>query len=93
MHALNILNWLQGIEFKLRILHLFEYSSNYYFEIYKNYYFVSNTITTEAGILHTWFRDIYIVLGDQNDKLWNIKVYINPLVNFIWLGVFINLDK
>ncbi len=55
----------------------------------KNYYFVSKTITTEAGILHTWFRDIYIVLGDQNDKLWNIKVYINPLVNFIWLGVFI----
>ena len=55
----------------------------------KNYYFVSKTITTEAGILHNWFRDIYIVLGDQHDDLWNVKIYINPLVNFIWIGIFI----
>ena len=46
-------------------------------------------ITTEAGILHQWFRDIYFILGDQKDNEWFIKIYINPFVSFIWLGVII----
>ena len=46
-------------------------------------------ITTEAGIYHDWFKDIYITLGIENNNLWFIKVYINPLVSFIWIGVFI----
>ena len=46
-------------------------------------------ITTEAGIYHTWFKDIYITLGSETDNQWFIKVYINPLVSFIWIGVFI----
>ena len=55
----------------------------------KNYYPVSKTITTEAGIYHDWFTDFYITLGDEIENVWFIKVYINPLVSFIWLGVFI----
>ena len=55
----------------------------------KRYYHVSKMITTEAGIYHHWNQDFYIVLGDQIDKKWNIKIYQNPLVNFIWIGVFI----
>ena len=55
----------------------------------KNYYPVSKTITTEAGIYHDWLNDIYITLGTQEDKTWNIKIYFNPLVSFIWIGVFI----
>ena len=46
-------------------------------------------ITSEAGILHEWHRDIYFVVGDQKNNEWFIKIYINPLVSFIWLGVII----
>ena len=55
----------------------------------KNYYFVSKTITTEAGIFHDWLKDIYIVLGNEENNEWFIKIYNNPLVSFIWLGVLI----
>ena len=47
------------------------------------------TITTEAGIFHDWFRDIYIILGEQKDDIWAIKIYNNPLVSFIWFGIII----
>ncbi len=55
----------------------------------KNYYPVSKMITSEAGILHEWFRDIYFIVGDQKDDNWFIKVHVNPFVSFIWLGVLI----
>ena len=55
----------------------------------KNYYPVSKMITSEAGILHEWHRDIYFIVGDQKDNNWFIKIYINPFVSFIWLGVII----
>ena len=55
----------------------------------KNYYFVSKIITTEAGIFHDWLRDVYIVVGDQNNENFQLKIYINPLVSFIWLGIMI----
>ena len=46
-------------------------------------------ITTEAGILHEWNRDIYFIVGDKTNNDWLIKVYVNPFVSFIWLGVII----
>ena len=55
----------------------------------KRYYPVSKTLTTEAGILHQFWQDIYIVIGDNKDGGWLIKVYHNPLVSFIWIGSFI----
>ena len=55
----------------------------------KNYYPVSKMITTEAGIYHGWFKDIYITLGNEEDNIWFVKVFINPLVSFIWIGVLI----
>ena len=55
----------------------------------KNYYPVSKMITSEAGIFHEWFRDIYFIVGDQKDNNWFIKIYINPLVSFIWIGIII----
>jgi cytochrome c-type biogenesis protein CcmF len=60
-----------------------------YIEPGKNYYPVSKIITTEAGIYHDWLKDIYITLGSEENNIWFIKVYINPLVNFIWIGVLI----
>ncbi len=55
----------------------------------KNFYFTKKTVTTEAGIFHDWFRDIYIVIGDQLNDKWSIKVYNNPMISFIWLGIII----
>ncbi len=55
----------------------------------KNFYPVSKMITTEAGIYHDWLKDIYIILGNEKDGRWSIKVYLNPLVSLIWIGVFI----
>ena len=55
----------------------------------KNYYPVSKMITSEAGILHQWNRDIYFILGDQKNNEWFVKVLINPFVSFIWLGVIV----
>jgi len=55
----------------------------------KRYYHVSKIITTEAGIYHDWFQDFYIVLGNQKDNKWDAKIYQNPLVSFIWIGVMI----
>ena len=55
----------------------------------KNYYPVSKMITSEAGILHQWNKDIYFILGDQKNNEWYVKVLINPFVSFIWLGVVI----
>lgn len=55
----------------------------------KRYYHVSKMITTEAGIYRHWTKDFYIVLGSKTDNSWGIKIYQNPLVNFIWLGVLI----
>ena len=59
----------------------------------KNYYPVSKMITSEAGILHQWNKDIYFILGDQKNNEWFVKVLINPFVSFIWLGVIIMMDS
>jgi len=55
----------------------------------KRYYHVSKIITTEAGIYHDWFQDFYIVLGDEKEGEWNVKIYKNPLVSFIWFGIIL----
>ena len=55
----------------------------------KRYDHVSKIITTEAGIYHHWLQDFYIVLGNQKDNKWNVKIYQNPLVSFIWFGIMI----
>ena len=56
----------------------------------KRYYPVSKTITTEAGIFHKLWQDIYIVIGNTNNNgLSTIKIYQNPLVSFIWTGALL----
>jgi len=55
----------------------------------KRYYHVSKMITTEVGIYHNWFQDFYIVVGKEYDNKWDVKIYKNPLINFIWIGVLL----
>ena len=54
------------------------------------YYPVTNTSTTEASIHTNLLRDLYLVLGDGNlENGWIIRIYNNPLVVWIWIGVII----
>jgi cytochrome c-type biogenesis protein CcmF len=42
---------------------------------------------TETGIDSTPLRDVYAVLADPApDERWGVHVYLNPLVQFIWIG-------
>jgi cytochrome c-type biogenesis protein CcmF len=44
--------------------------------------------TTEVSMHHKMREDIYLILtGHESDtKLANFRVYINPLINWVWLG-------
>ncbi len=54
------------------------------------FYPVTNNSTTEASIHTNLLRDLYIVLGDGNQKDgWVVRVYYNPLVVWIWIGAFV----
>ncbi len=46
--------------------------------------------TTEVGLLQMIFGDVYVVMGDSaSDGARAVRLYYNPLVNFIWAGAAI----
>ena len=46
--------------------------------------------TTEVGLHQTLAGDLYVVMGDENDSGGRaMRMYFNPLVNFIWIGALI----
>ncbi len=56
----------------------------------KRFFPTQSITTTEAAIDNGLTRDIYVVLGsEQNKSGWVIRTYIKPFVNWIWLGAFI----
>ena len=65
----------------------------------KRYYPVEDTTTTEAGIHPGLLRDLYAVLGEPQSQAtgttgelpqtWALRIYINPLVTWIWLGALV----
>jgi cytochrome c-type biogenesis protein CcmF len=56
----------------------------------KRRYPVEGNNTTEAAIYTTWFADLYVVLGDPDEKGgWVIRAYHNPLVPWIWGGAIL----
>ncbi|WP_281991928.1 heme lyase CcmF/NrfE family subunit [Sulfitobacter geojensis] len=53
----------------------------------KRFYPVAQMPTTEAGIDYDLIRDVYVVIGDQqNNGGWTVRTYIKPLTNWIWIG-------
>jgi cytochrome c-type biogenesis protein CcmF len=47
----------------------------------------SGMATTEVGLLQTLLGDVYVVMGDETaDGSRAMRLYFNPLVNFIWFG-------
>ena len=57
----------------------------------RRFYTASQTTSTMVAIHSTLARDIYIVFEGRNPDTDRpiIKVFLNPLVNWIWIGVFI----
>lgn len=53
----------------------------------KRQYPVAGMPTTEAAIDFRFLRDLYVVIGDQQDDGgWVMRTYIKPLANWIWGG-------
>ncbi|MHA6262116.1 heme lyase CcmF/NrfE family subunit [Arenibacterium sp. CAU 1754] len=53
----------------------------------KRLYPVARMPTTEAAIDYRFLRDVYVVLGDQQDNGgWVVRTYIKPLAGWIWAG-------
>ncbi|MBL3704544.1 heme lyase CcmF/NrfE family subunit [Sulfitobacter sp. BDSS02] len=54
----------------------------------KRVYPVAQMPTTEAAIDYRFLRDVYVVIGDQQDNGgWVIRTYIKPFANWIWGGI------
>jgi cytochrome c-type biogenesis protein CcmF len=56
--------------------------------IYKD---AGQQMSTESAMFHTIENDLYVSVGTINpqSKQASFRIYINPLVNFVWLGVMI----
>lgn len=53
----------------------------------KRIYPVAQMPTTEAAIDYRFTRDLYVVIGDQQDDGgWTLRTYIKPFANWIWGG-------
>ena len=53
----------------------------------RRYYPAFDQGTTEVSIYSTLREDFYVILiGSAADRSTKFKVYINPLINFVWLG-------
>jgi cytochrome c-type biogenesis protein CcmF len=58
----------------------------------RDYYYDSQQPMTIPGVRSTWEEDLYVLLVDWQPVTANsatIKVYNNPLVNWLWLGGFV----
>ena len=54
----------------------------------KRIYPIQDQVTSEVSIWSTVNEDLYVVLAELNETLdvATFKVYINPLVNWVWIG-------
>ena len=54
----------------------------------KRIYPIQDQVTSEVSIWSTLNEDLYVVLAELNETLdvATFKVYINPLVNWVWIG-------
>jgi cytochrome c-type biogenesis protein CcmF len=51
---------------------------------------VQKSPMTEAGIMASWNRDLFVALGeDLGDGSWSIRVQYKPMIRWIWFGCFI----
>ena len=57
----------------------------------KRLYPVQRQPTTEAAIDASLLRDVYVVLGEPQERgvAWAVRSYVKPLVSWIWLGALL----
>src|SRR6185503_12357880 len=56
----------------------------------KRAFTTAQSVTSEAAIDRSIFRDLYVSLGDQAEGGgWTVRVYHKPLVNWIWGGALL----
>lgn len=57
----------------------------------KRFYLRSEMPTTEPKRFKNWTHELYITLGDVDTDSGTalVKVYLNPLVQFVWAGVYL----
>ncbi|MFO1035395.1 MAG: heme lyase CcmF/NrfE family subunit [Geminicoccaceae bacterium] len=56
----------------------------------KRFFPVEGMPVSKPGIDTTLFRDLYFVLGEQaKDGAWTVRLYLNPLVLWLWGGAMI----
>lgn len=56
----------------------------------KRFYPVQRNTMTEAGIDTNLARDLFVALGEPlSNGDWALRLYVKPLVNWIWIGAFI----
>jgi cytochrome c-type biogenesis protein CcmF len=54
----------------------------------KHFYLVQQQPTTEVALFSNLREDLYVVFGEINDSTGEavFKAYLNPLVQWIWIG-------
>jgi cytochrome c-type biogenesis protein CcmF len=53
----------------------------------KRFYPIARMWTTEASIDQGITRDLYLVIGEeQDDGGWSVRTYLKPFANWIWFG-------
>jgi cytochrome c-type biogenesis protein CcmF len=56
----------------------------------KRMYFQQETPTTIPAVASSLREDLYVILvGLEPDQSAALKVYVNPLVNWVWIGGFV----
>ena len=53
---------------------------------HKDYFTASQQTSTIAGVRSTLSEDVYVLLAGWEGDNATFKVYVNPLVNWVWLG-------
>ncbi len=53
----------------------------------KEFYKGQNQPVSEVDVLSTWRQDLYLILADfGEDESATLKIYVNPMVSWIWMG-------
>jgi cytochrome c-type biogenesis protein CcmF len=59
----------------------------------KNFYKAQQQPSTEVDIYHGLLEDVYLTFGayNENTKEASLRINLNPLVSYLWLGGMITL--
>jgi len=68
----------------------FTINKNYNLKPSLRYYPIANQTTNEAAIKHSFFDDLYLVIGNKDEQEnYAIRAYYKPFIWTIWLGCFL----